>query len=308
MPTQSHAAPPAATPHPAGVSPLGASLFTSLIDYAGLFPPAALSLTDVVRNYAAYRHSPQRWILGRLILPIARLDEFAALATPSAHPLHASSLPPAAFPSPPSPWPLSILAPNPSPQDALVLANFRSRHGHHFLADVIETKSLGPDDLARVLKIFSPREFKVFVEVHLDSRLDHHLDRIAEHSAFAKVRTGGLTPDLYLPPAELARFLHACAARRLAFKATAGLHHLLPASRPLTYAPDSPCGPMHGFLNLFAAAALLFTHPGEFSPDDTTALLSSPNLLSSPTLPSSPHLLLLRICSLLPISLHPIFK
>jgi hypothetical protein len=281
LPTQSHAAPPAETPHPTGVSPLAASLFSALIDYAGLFPPAALSLTDVVRNYAAYRHSPQRWILGRLILPIARLDEFAALATPSAHPLHPSHLPPAAFPSPPSPWPLSILAPNPSPQDALLLANFRSHHSDHFLADVIETKSAGPDDLLRVLSIFSPREFKVFVEIPLDSHLDRHLDSIARHSAFAKVRTGGLTPDLFLPPAELARFLHACATRRLAFKATAGLHHLLPATRPLTYASDSPCGPMHGFLNLFAAAALLFTHPGRFSVSDTAALLSSPDLSAS---------------------------
>ena len=40
------------------------------------------------------------------------------------------------------------------------------------------------------------------------------------------------------------------------FKATAGLHHPLRAEQALTYAADSPRGVMHGFLNVFAAAAL----------------------------------------------------
>lgn len=73
--------------------------------------------------------------------------------------------------------------------------------------------------------------------------------------AFAKVRTGGLTPDAVPPSGALADFLVAAAARRLAFKATAGLHHPLRSPRPLTYAPDSPCATMHGFVNVFAAAA-----------------------------------------------------
>jgi hypothetical protein len=104
------------------------------------------------------------------------------------------------------------------------------------------------------------------------------LDAIASGRAFAKVRTGGITPELFVPPLALARFLHACSARRLAFKATAGLHHLLPATRPLTYAPDSPCGPMHGFFNLFAAAALLHTYPGQVSLEETAALLAAPSV------------------------------
>jgi hypothetical protein len=80
------------------------------------------------------------------------------------------------------------------------------------------------------------------------------LDRIG--NGYAKVRTGGLTPVLIPSPAALAAFLCEAAARRVAFKATAGLHHPIRAVRALTYAPDSPRAPMHGFLNVFAAAAL----------------------------------------------------
>jgi hypothetical protein len=39
------------------------------------------------------------------------------------------------------------------------------------------------------------------------------------------------------------------------FKATAGLHHPLRSIHRLTYKDDSPSGTMHGFLNVFLAAA-----------------------------------------------------
>ncbi len=45
---------------------------------------------------------------------------------------------------------------------------------------------------------------------------------------------------------------------RLPFKATAGLHHPLRAKQALTYHPQSATGVMHGFMNLSAAAAVLF--------------------------------------------------
>jgi hypothetical protein len=73
--------------------------------------------------------------------------------------------------------------------------------------------------------------------------------------AFAKVRTGGLTPEAIPSSEVLADFLREAASRRIAFKATAGLHHPIRALRPLTYAPDSPCATMHGFVNVFVAAA-----------------------------------------------------
>jgi hypothetical protein len=80
--------------------------------------------------------------------------------------------------------------------------------------------------------------------------------------ARAKIRTGGSTPDAYPSAAELAGFLHRAAAARVPFKATAGLHHALP----------SP--PMHGFVNLFLAACLMW-HGG--SEADALATLEDRN-------------------------------
>ena len=77
----------------------------------------------------------------------------------------------------------------------------------------------------------------------------------AIHDAFAKVRTGGLTPDAIPSADSLAGFLCDAAVRRIPFKATAGLHHPLRSVQPLTYALDSPRATMHGFLNVFAAAS-----------------------------------------------------
>lgn len=65
-------------------------------------------------------------------------------------------------------------------------------------------------------------------------------------NARAKIRTGGLTADAYPSPEALAGFLRRAAAARVPFKATAGLHHPLPAP------------PMHGFVNVFLAAGLVW--------------------------------------------------
>jgi len=55
-------------------------LLNELIDYAGLFPPARLDMQPTVNNYARSLVGEQAWMLGRLIVPVARLDEFEACA------------------------------------------------------------------------------------------------------------------------------------------------------------------------------------------------------------------------------------
>jgi len=92
----------------------------------------------------------------------------------------------------------------------------------------------------------------------LPTYVEAPIDRIA--NGFAKIRTGGLTPDAIPSSQHLADFLHTAAARRLPFKATAGLHHPIRAEHPLTYAPDAPRAVMHGFLNVFVAAAFAWMH------------------------------------------------
>ena len=48
-----------------------------LIDYAGLFPPAGLDLEPALRNYAGYRRQAESFMLGRFIIPAARLTQLA---------------------------------------------------------------------------------------------------------------------------------------------------------------------------------------------------------------------------------------
>jgi hypothetical protein len=72
---------------------------------------------------------------------------------------------------------------------------------------------------------------------------------------FAKLRTGGVSPEAIPESETLADFLIQAAARRLPFKATAGLHHPIRSLQRLTYAVASPVAMMHGFLNAFIAAA-----------------------------------------------------
>ena len=51
------------------------------------------------------------------------------------------------------------------------------------------------------------------------------LDDVKRACCFAKIRTGGVTPEAIPSIEQLAAFILACADRQLAFKATAGLHH-----------------------------------------------------------------------------------
>ena len=61
-------------------SPALTALVSNLIDYAGLFPPASLDMAATVANYAEFVSGDDAWMLERLIVPVARLDEFEAAA------------------------------------------------------------------------------------------------------------------------------------------------------------------------------------------------------------------------------------
>src|SRR2546423_1836878 len=53
------------------------ALMRGLVDYAGLFPPAALQMPEAVSNYAAYVSSRDGWMLGSFVLGADRLDELS---------------------------------------------------------------------------------------------------------------------------------------------------------------------------------------------------------------------------------------
>lgn len=100
-----------------------------------------------------------------------------------------------------------------------------------------------------------------YCEVGIDQ-----LDAVAATGSFAKLRTGGVTPDAIPSIDAVANYIAACAERRLPFKATAGLHHPIRSAHPLTYEPESPAGVMHGFINVFLAAAFAWDGHRDIAP------------------------------------------
>ncbi len=137
--------------------------------------------------------------------------------------------------------------------------------------EVIEAKASNANDVAMIAGVAKGRT--VYVEVP-DSDLVKHVGR---QGMRVKFRTGGITHDS-IPAAErVARFIRECAAERVPFKATAGLHHPLRCTKPLTYEPHAPVATMHGFINVFMAAALIG------AVDEEVLLETSPKAFSSQT-------------------------
>jgi hypothetical protein len=192
------------------------ALLEGLIDYAGLFPPAALTMQGAVRNYARYREERYAFALGRFVVPAERANEV------------------------PAEFPLSILWRPGVDVDDLAVAETAT----------LEARAASAEEVAAIASAAQGRT--VFVEI-ADLSL---VSAIAEHGLRAKIRTGGITADAFPAIADVAAFIDACRKAGVAFKATAGLHHPLRCLKPLTYEPDAPTGTMHGFLNVFMAAAM----------------------------------------------------
>lgn len=223
-----------------------AVLLDSLIDYAGLFPPAKLDMPTTVRNYAEYLAGSDSWMLGRLIVPAARLDEFER---------HAETLLPREEEA--DAWLLSVLtAPAGDPQlaaDLARIAAFNERHEQHehglAQIDVIELRadSATAIDQAQVL---IPDELFAFFEIPVTGDPRGMIAAMVGTDAAAKVRTGGLAPDAFPTSQQLARFIVTCARAAVPFKATAGMHH------PLRHLNAAIGAKEFGFLNVFIAACL----------------------------------------------------
>jgi hypothetical protein len=223
-------------------------LLAGSIDYAGLFPPAGFDMPTAVSNYATYRESDASWALGRFVVPVARLAEFEAAAEAGL----------GADPARQGPWRLSALLGNDVGADMRVVEEFNCRHADAaaVLVDVIEAKAGTADGVASVLQEV-PGTLHAYVEIPIVSDPYLLIAEIAGGRGRAKVRTGGITADVFPPTAQVVRFIGACISVGVPFKATAGLHHPLRAEYPLTYAADSPRGTMFGFLNVFLATAFM---------------------------------------------------
>ncbi len=236
------------------------SFLAGLVDYAGLFPPAALPLGPALAEYARHRAGPGAWMLGRFVVPASRLEALAG--TLATDPFLAGR----------RSWRLAVLSGAPelpaalaaiaAQADAIVACEQGGPGGLTVealelplpakagaagaLAEALADEGLGGRDLCL--------EVGADVEAALDGIAAAAADWSGPSGAFpqlgAKLRCGGVTADAFPAPSRVVAVIGGCALRGLPLKFTAGLHH------PVRHLSAEPAVMMHGFLNVVGAALL----------------------------------------------------
>jgi hypothetical protein len=225
------------------------ALLSGLFDYAGLFPPAALDMKEAVRKFAVHGCGPRAWMLGRFIVPAARIDEFER------------ELPGALATSPRAePWRVSVLAAPPFDDTVTRIWDFNGTRGacgsREAVIDSVEVKASTAAELEDAAQAI-PAGFELFVETPTVNALPGLLAAVRSCGGTAKFRTGGTSAQEIPSVPGLAASMAACHGLGLSFKVTAGLHHPVRSDRPLTYDRDAPRADLHGFLNVLVAAAVM---------------------------------------------------
>ena len=206
-----------------------------LIDYAGLFPPSQLPMRGAVAEYERARTSAEHWMLGRFIVPAARLAELRDA--------HAGS-----------PFELSVIA---APEQFAIVGAAREAWARIGALEVpLGTHT--PEEVAAAAERAGLRSLPIYVEGTAE------FAALAELGLGGKLRCGGLDPSVYPSPRIVAGFIAAASQAGVPFKATAGLHH------PIRHYNEAAGVRMHGFLNLLAAAAVAL----EATPEEIEALVS----------------------------------
>ena len=211
----------------------GRALLARAIDYAGLFPPAALDLETAVRNYANYRSGHDMWALGRLVLPAGKVAEFA-----DRWPQYVE-------------WPISLLLGSDFDTEMRLAVDVGLR------LDAVECRPARLEHIAEIRRRM-PSDGELFVESPSGCAPLEVIAAAADVGACAKLRMGGVVAQAIPSSETVAALLTMCARKRVRLKATAGLHHAIRGEQRLTYEPQSATARMHGFVNLFLAATAAY--------------------------------------------------
>lgn len=252
------------------------ALVTNLIDYAGIFPPAKLPLAEAFPKYLEYRKGKYSWMLSRFIIPAALLPELSKTLTNVTLedvPIH-----------------LSIIArggESDLKDDVSSLTEFAKKNEGRFTADVFEIKLPDTDNIfdfmvssCNRIKDTFKHEIKCFFETGTTLKsievtaeaLRKYNDDESNNPAGLKLRTGGEQPETFPSPELTARFIKTCKDYKLFFKCTAGLHH------PYRHYNEGVKAHMHGFINVFGAAAMLDYH--NIDEDTVLAMINDENAVS----------------------------
>lgn len=250
------------------ISPALSNLLAKSIDFAGVFPPASLSLSETLARFNRYLHGRESWIVGSIVLPINRLGEVTSLLDGT-------------------PFRLTAIARR-TEEPELWLSRLEEDCGHlqRFLVD-------NPQVAVQALEILLPSiskdtEFadrieelvplvnghRVFLELpagdeSFQERLRATIAALERHRTASwgfKLRMGGLTPSAVPSVSLVADVLATVRDHGIPIKFTAGLHH------PLRHWDNDLGVAMHGFINVLLAA--LFAYACRLPSKNIEAILS----------------------------------
>lgn len=204
--------------------------FGELIDYAGLFPPAQLTLAQARDEYRASRAGLHAWMLGRFIISAPLLVESVQIIEE----------------------PLSVIV-DADPERLAEIAALRQRGAKIEALEIPLPSDISADAAVDAIETLSESVFgarlddlPVFVEVPRSGGWA----ALSCEGFGAKLRCGGLRAEAFPSVEHVADFIAEAHDSDVPFKATAGLHH------PVRHRDPATGFMMHGFLNILAAAAL----------------------------------------------------
>ncbi len=248
-------------------------LLGRVIDYAGLFPPAQLSMERAVRTYAEELRAPEKWMVARFVCPAARLAELEPLLREDFLPGLPLMLTVLGAGGGSTPAFLARIAEDAATARAFVAAHrgrvaadqfevalpadLVARHDPDAVADVVREAGahLGWRGAGAALAVFeapvagSPA---AVVDAAIEGVALAGADRDPAEvpTCCFKVRCGGLRAAAIPAVEELAHVVASCRDRGVLLKATQGLHH------PFRHLDREVGALAHGFVNLLVAGAL----------------------------------------------------
>lgn len=234
-------------------------LFAGLVDYAGLLPPASLTVEDAVAGYRRARSGPHADLLGRFTCPASHLEELAGVLMGS-------------MPRGEPPWGISVILDGDlaaavgaaqtfiaamSPAAEVTFCEVR-------LSPVVGEAVDGPVAAGVIAPVFdaaaavSPTVVPFFEmpptprgEIGVEAAIAGvaRLRRERHRLAGVELRCGGLEASAFPAAEQAARFIVSCRVNDVPFKVPAGL------DQPIRLR-DEPDGIVrHGFINILVAAA-----------------------------------------------------
>ncbi|MEO8210250.1 MAG: hypothetical protein ABI840_06790 [bacterium] len=244
----------------------------SIIDYAGLFPPAKLSLSEAFENYIQYKNGNYKWMLSKFICPVKMLQDLNNLIESNYSNEKNINI--------------SVLGRggydindfiNNFRNDIDMWKDFISKSGDSVTTNSFEIKL--PDELMNshdskkiskfidfisddIQKNISQQVF-IFFEGFVGSEWKKNIrsliNGIGIHTennpgSGYKFRTGGVEPYTFPSPEKVSFAIRECIDREVKIKFTAGLHH------PIRHFDNGIKTMMHGFVNVFGAGIIAMRH------------------------------------------------